>query len=94
MAGDNNRAWNDEATIRCRFSFICPKQWQRLKPTMEQDVRYCLECRRDVHLAKTDEAITQHQALGHCIAVPVVREGSAEDGETGWIVGNAGMGYG
>ncbi len=90
MATDDKTAWNGEAEIRCRFKFICPRQWQKLEPTMEQDVRYCLECRRDVYLARTDEAITQHQALGHCIAVPVVREGRQDgEDEPGWMVGNA-----
>ncbi len=89
--------WNEEARIRCRFSFTCPKLWERLQPTTEANVRYCVACERKVHLALTEEALVEHSFQGHCVAVPVVREGQANpkvDDSRPYIVGNAFPPYG
>ncbi len=66
--------WNEEARISCRFSFKCPRLWDRLQPTAEEGVRHCHECDRDVYLALTEENFRQHSEADHCIAVPVSRE--------------------
>ncbi len=79
MTKDEHPAWNDDARIRCRFLFMCPKRWAHLQPTPQDGVRYCGVCRRDVHLALTEEALLEHSLQGHCIAVPVVSEKSSEE---------------
>lgn len=79
MANDEQPAWNDDARIRCRFIFMCPKRWAQLQPMPQDGVRYCDACRRDVHLALTEEAFLEYSLQGHCIAVPVVNEKRAEE---------------
>lgn len=41
--------------IRCRFKFICAREWQDLESTEADDVRYCNHCEQSVYLAKTME---------------------------------------
>lgn len=65
-------SWNEEAGIARQFRFKCPQVWDRLQPTAVEGVRHCLECRRDVHLALTEEAFRLHSDEGRCIAVPVL----------------------
>ncbi len=57
-------SWNEEARISCRFRFKCPQVWDRLQPTDVEGVRHCPECRRDVHLALTEEAFSEAQRRG------------------------------
>lgn len=81
-------SWNEEARIRCRFSFTCPRLWDRLQPTAEEGVRHCHECDREVHLALTEEDVRRHSEAGRCIAVPVVLDDDAADSEDPcWLVG-------
>lgn len=81
-------AWNDDAQIACRFAFTCPQQWSQLQPTETDDVRHCAACDRDVHLALTEADLRRHCEQGHCIAVPLAREGEAADpDESCWVVG-------
>jgi len=47
---DPDSPWNPAAKISCEFSFKCPKQWDRLQPTVVEGVRHCSECDRDVLL--------------------------------------------
>ena len=72
-------SWNEEAKISCAFRFKCPKLWDRLQPTAVEGVRHCPECRRDVHLALTEETFRQHSDEGRCIAVPVWQDNPEED---------------
>jgi len=81
-------SWNEEARIRCRFSFKCPRLWDRLQPTAEEGVRHCHECDRDIHLALSEAAVRRFSEEGRCIAVPVSRErGESRGKEREYVVG-------
>ena len=85
---ENRMSWNEKVRIRCRFSFECPRVWDRLRPTVEEGVRHCHECGRDVHLALTEEDVRRYSGEGRCIAVPVVQPDNAADpDEPCWVVG-------
>lgn len=85
---ENRMSWNEEARIRCRFSFTCPRLWDRLQPTAEKAVRHCPECDREVHLALTEEDVRRYSGEGRCIAVPVVQpEGEDDPDRSCWLVG-------
>jgi uncharacterized protein (TIGR02996 family) len=64
-----------------QFKFRCPLKWQALAP-LDEGVRYCGVCRREVfYCASLDEA-RQHARQGHCVAVasPIPRSpGDLED---------------
>lgn len=65
-----------EVTIRnCPpgFRFVCAKQWEELTQTASRSVRFCEQCRREVHFCRTDGETIAHAREGHCIA----REGPA-----------------
>src|SRR5687768_884131 len=66
-------SWNEETRITCQFRFKCPQVWDRFQPTAVEGTRYCPECRRDVHLALTEEAFRRHGDNGRCIVVPVLQ---------------------
>ena len=88
MTSGDSTDWNDEARISCEFRFKCPKDWRRLERTERDEVRYCQACEREVYLAATQEALAQHKALGHCVAVPLRKvEGDRGDDEPHWAVG-------
>ena len=56
-------------TRRVRFSLICEKRWETLRPTESPTVRHCHACdSRVYHCSTVNEAETQARA-GHCIAV-------------------------
>lgn len=81
-------SWNEEARISCRFSFKCPRSWDRLQPAAKEGVRHCHECDRDVHLALTEADVRRHSEEGRCIAVPVSRErGESRAEEREYVVG-------
>jgi len=49
--------------------FQCPQRWRDLALTDDDAVRYCNVCERKVHACYTDDAVTAHAALGHCVAI-------------------------
>lgn len=54
---------------------------------MENDVRFCLECRRDVHLARTEGDLRRLGEQGFCVAVPLVRGKNESPDEPRMILG-------
>jgi uncharacterized protein (TIGR02996 family) len=51
------------------FQFRCPRRWEELRPSADEAVRFCDECRREVVFCRTIEVAQTHAALGDCIAV-------------------------
>lgn len=51
------------------FRFRCPKQWEQLQPTAEEDVRFCIQCRQKVFFCSSIEVAQTHASLGECVAV-------------------------
>jgi uncharacterized protein (TIGR02996 family) len=52
-----------------KFAFECPKQWDQLKPTDKDGVRYCEMCQKNVYFCKTVRDARNHAWEGHCVAV-------------------------
>ena len=87
--------WNEEARIACHFLFKCPQKWDRLQPTVEEGVRHCVECDRDVHLVLTEEEFRQYSEDDRCIAVPILRpERQVDPDGSYYVVGRADPPYG
>src|SRR5204862_4779937 len=51
------------------FKFECPKQWDRLKPTGVDGVRFCESCQQNVYYSNTIEEAQRHALVGLCVAV-------------------------
>jgi hypothetical protein len=55
----------------CAFRFQCDKIWEELKPTKKDGVKYCNNCRRQVHLCETSDEVMHAIKRDWCIAIEV-----------------------
>ncbi|MGJ7523566.1 hypothetical protein ACSFA0_24020 [Variovorax sp. LT1P1] len=53
----------------CKLTFVCAKQWEELHGANDPAVRYCNECKTNVHAVTTAAEFDQHSAQGHCVAL-------------------------
>lgn len=60
---------------KCIVNYQCPKDWDELQKTDEVSVRFCGECKKEVHFCVDEEALELTAAEGLCIAVPIEEEG-------------------
>jgi hypothetical protein len=53
------------------LSFVCPKQWEALKPTQDPKVRHCHWCGRNIELISDLDDLARARANDerHCVAV-------------------------
>src|SRR5262245_46213329 len=52
-----------------RFTFQCPQQWENLKSTKREEVRFCAVCKRKVFHCHTIEQARTMAWRGQCVAV-------------------------
>jgi uncharacterized protein (TIGR02996 family) len=57
--------------VPVRWEFQCPKQWQDLDATADRNVRFCWDCREQVHYCDTITTARAHAQEGHCVAIDV-----------------------
>ena len=73
---------NDDEGIslrNCRFAFRCPMKWETLVETEREDIRYCPECDRGVHLCLTDSELIEAVKENWCVAIEKLgRRGTGE----------------
>jgi hypothetical protein len=72
---------------RVRFQSQCPKQWETLAPTDREGVRYCDDCRREVHYCDSVAKAEDHARRGDCITVPLHVTTSAAGELAGSVTG-------
>ena len=53
----------------CESAFKCPRVWERLAATANDNERQCASCNKLVYLCQDDDALTRHVQAGHCVAV-------------------------
>lgn len=72
MTRERNSLLNIDEIWNCEdaFQFRCPKLWESLDLTEDEDVRYCRECEQKVFLCSTPEEFVRLGNAGHCVAVP------------------------
>jgi uncharacterized protein (TIGR02996 family) len=51
------------------FEFQCPKKWENLQVTHEEQVRFCDSCRQNVYYCHSIEEAQKHAVEDHCVAV-------------------------
>jgi hypothetical protein len=56
------------------FKFRCPRTWDSLDETEEDNVRFCNSCQKNVHLCTTPEDIKRY--TGTCIAIHLDADGN------------------
>jgi uncharacterized protein (TIGR02996 family) len=52
-----------------RFQFQCHRNWEELKATGNDAVRFCQDCQQKVHYCDTIVEARKHADKGHCVAV-------------------------
>jgi uncharacterized protein (TIGR02996 family) len=52
-----------------QFEFQCPKRWDKLRPTIRDDVRFCDACQQAVYFCRSVSEARDHAWQGHCVAV-------------------------
>ena len=65
-------AWLDRTEIencRLEFRFQCPARWESLRPTEEDDIRFCQSCRKKVFYCNSIQQARNHAHAGRCVAV-------------------------
>ena len=64
----------------CDFLFKCPQQWDKMDETENEDVRFCGECRKEVHFVKGVKSLKELREAGKCVALwqPVERKEADE----------------
>jgi uncharacterized protein (TIGR02996 family) len=51
------------------FDYECPKQWEHLRSTTDDAIRFCEACKQNVYYCDTITAARDHAGSGHCVAV-------------------------
>src|SRR5262249_54891555 len=57
------------SSMPLKFKFQCPREWAALHSTDAPAVRFCDECRQNVHYCDTITEAREHVRAGHCIAI-------------------------
>jgi|CXWL01.1.fsa_nt_gi hypothetical protein len=69
--------------LQCPLAKRCRARWERLEPVQgNTGIRFCAACERSVFLCQTDEELSQHSALGRCVALEILNIGVAHLGES------------
>jgi uncharacterized protein (TIGR02996 family) len=58
-----------QRSYEVRFDYLCDRRWEDLQTTTDQAVRFCDDCRHNVHYCGTIMEARKHAQKGHCIAV-------------------------
>jgi len=53
------------------FDYQCPRQWEQLRATDNDGIRYCEACHQDVYYCDTIMSAREHVEEGHCVAVDI-----------------------
>lgn len=62
-------AKNDWFEASCDMEFICPRRWSALKPTKDKDIRFCGECKQNVHLVESEAEFNKQASAGRCVVI-------------------------
>ncbi|MBS1796495.1 MAG: hypothetical protein JSS81_21775 [Acidobacteria bacterium] len=52
------------------YAFRCPRTWESFAPTDDPKIRFCDECRQNVHLCETPEELRANVERLFCVAFP------------------------
>jgi hypothetical protein len=58
----------------CTFAFKCSVNWDNLEETDEENIRFCLDCQKEVHFCEDDEDLVRSIKLNRCIAISRVND--------------------
>jgi len=53
----------------CQIKFQCPKTWQSLEGADTDDVKFCGECKKNVHYCHNEQDLMQAMQNDWCVAI-------------------------
>lgn len=59
---------DEQEFLNCEMAFECPKNWFKLEPTANPNVKHCNTCNQSVHLCTTQEDLDKAIKDLRCIA--------------------------
>lgn len=57
----------EEKINNCSWGFKCKQTWQGLRTTLNPDIRFCADCRKDVFKTSSKQEVTENLELGRCM---------------------------
>ena len=67
--------WEDAKSYidirNCSFGFKCNQKWGDLIKRKEKNIKYCLECEKEVYLIETNTELMHSIKFNHCVAIKV-----------------------
>ena len=67
--------WEDAKSYvdirNCTLGFKCIQKWESLIKRKEKNIKYCLECEREVYLIETNTELMHAIKFNHCVAIKV-----------------------
>jgi len=55
----------------CNIKYQCPKTWNSLEESFEDNVRFCGECKKNVHFCKDEYELMVAMKNDWCVAIPI-----------------------
>jgi len=55
----------------CRIKYQCPKTWNSLDDSIVDDIKYCDECKQNVHYCTDEQALMKAMQNDWCVAIPI-----------------------
>jgi hypothetical protein len=67
--------WEDAKSYvdirNCTLGFKCIQKWEGLIKRKEKNIKYCLECEKEVYLIETNTELMYAIKFNHCVAIKV-----------------------
>ena len=58
----------------CTFGFKCSKKWETLNETINEGIKFCENCQREVHFIEDLVSLEEAIGLNRCVAISMPSE--------------------
>lgn len=59
----------EKCQVAAEFEFECPQQWEKLRLTADDGVRFCETCQSKVYFCRSIREARSHASQGQCVAI-------------------------
>ncbi len=60
---------SDQTIRNCIFAFKCSAIWEELDETVDDSIRFCQDCQKEVHYCANDDELVAAVRLNRCVAI-------------------------
>jgi hypothetical protein len=83
--------WEDAKSYvdirNCVFGFKCHQTWEALLKRKEKNIKYCLECEKEVYLIENNSELMHAIKFNHCVAIKLRHDEIPQTKKTNITVG-------